>query len=129
MEGRNCSQAAGLVAFIKKYKFVAVLYMLSDGLPPLVNLSRAFQRKEVDFTVVKALVQGTKVTIDALLMTPGKHFQSLPTVLPELKEFGVSQPSDFEVQDFKRNVYKKYLIVLSRHITGRFPDVALFEGF
>ena len=129
MEERNCSQAAGLVAFIKKYKFVAVLYMLSDGLPPLVNLSRAFQRKEVDFTVVKALVQGTKVTIDALLMTPGKHFQSLPTVLPELKEFGVSQPSDFEVQDFKRNVYKKYLIVLSRHITGRFPDVALFEGF
>ena len=92
-------------------------------------ISRAFQRKEVDFTVVKALVQGTKATVDALLMTPGEHFKSLPTVLPELREFGVGQPSDFEVQDFKRNVYEKYLIVLSRHITGRFPDFALFEGF
>ena len=74
-------------------------------------------------------MQGTKATIDALLMTPREHFQSLPTVLPKLREFGVSQPSDFEVQDFKRNVYEKYLIVLSCHITGRFPDVALFEGF
>ena len=108
---------------------MAALYMLSDVLPPLANLSRAFQKKEVDFTVVKPLVQGTKATIDALLMTPGEHFQSLPTVLPELREFGVSQPSDFEVQDFKRNVYEKYLMVLSRHITGRFPDVTLFEGF
>ena len=26
-------------------------------------------------------------------------------------------------------MYDKYLIVLSRHITGRFPDVVLFEGF
>ena len=83
--------------------FVAVLYMLSDVLPPLANLSRAFQREEVDCTVVEALVQGTKATIDALLMTPGEHFQSLPTVLPELREstvlpelreFGVGQPSD-----------------------------------
>lgn len=126
---RNCAQAAGLVAFVKKYKFVAALYMLSDVLPPLANLSRAFQRKEVDFTVVKPLVQGTKATIDALLMTPGEHFQSLSTVLPELRQFGVGQPSDYEVQDFKKNVYEKYLIVLSRHITGRFPDVTLFEGF
>ena len=42
-EERNCAQAVGLVSFIKKYKFVASLYMLSDILPPLANLSRAFQ--------------------------------------------------------------------------------------
>ena len=28
-----------------------------------------------------------------------------------------------------KNIYEKYLIILSRHITGRFPDVALFEEF
>ena len=128
-EERNCAQAAGLLAFIKKYKFVAALYMLSDILLPLANLSRSFQRKEVDFTIVKPLAQGTKATIDALLMTPGQHFQSLLTVLSELRQFGVGQPSDYEVQDFKQNVYDKYLIVLSRHITGRIPDVSLFEGF
>ena len=58
----NCAQAAGLVGFIKQYKVVASLYMLSDVLPPLANLSRAFQKKDVDFTVVKPLVQGTKAT-------------------------------------------------------------------
>ena len=90
-----------------------------------IGQSRAFQRKEVNFTVVKPLVQGTKATIDALLMTPGEHFQSLSIVLPELRQFGVGQPRDY---DFK-NVYEEYLIVLSHHITGRFPDVCLFEGF
>ena len=62
-------------------------------------------------------------------MTPGQYFQSLPTIIPELRQYGVHQPSDHEVQTFKANVYDKYLIVLSRHITGRFPDVALLEGF
>ena len=128
-EERNCAQAAGLVAFVRNYKFVAALYMLLDVLPLLAYLSRAFQRKEIDFTVVKPLVHGTKATIDALSMTPGEHFQSLPTVLPELRQFCVSQLSNHEVQNFKKNVYEKYLIVLSCHITGRFPDVALFEGF
>ena len=66
-EERNCAQAVGLVSFIKKYKFVEALYMLSDVLPPLANLSRAFQRKEVDFTVVKPLVMGTKTTIDSII--------------------------------------------------------------
>ena len=122
-EERNRTQDAGLVVFAKKYNFVAALYIFSDVLPSLANLSCAFQRKEVDFTVVKPLVQGTKATIDALLMTPGEHFQSLSTVLPELRQFGVGQPSDYEGQDFKKNVYEKHLIVLSRHITGRFPDV------
>ena len=103
--------------------------MLSGVFPPLANLSRAFQKKKVDFTAVKALVQGTKAAIDALLMTPGEHFQSIPTALPELRKFDVGQPSDFELQDFKRKMYEKYLIVLSRHIAGRFSDVALFEGF
>ena len=102
---------------------------MSDVLPPLANLSRAFQKKDVDFTVIKPLVQGTKATIDSLSMTPGQYFQSLPAIIPELRQYGVHQPSDHEVQNFKANVYDKYLIVLSRHITGRFPDVALLEGF
>ena len=93
----------------------------------LANLSRAFQRKEVDFTVVKPPFQGKKG--DALLMTPREYFQSLPTILPELRQFGVGQPSDYEIEDFKRNEYKRYLVVPPCHIAGRYPDVALFEGF
>jgi hypothetical protein len=103
--------------------------MLSDVLPPLANLSRAFQKKDIDFTVVKPLVQGTKATIDALSMTPGEHYQSLPSVLPELRESGKNMPSDLEIDQFKKNMYDKYLSILSDHIRARFPDVALLEGF
>ena len=86
---RNSAEAAGLVSFVKKYKFVAALYMFSDVLPPLAGLSRAFQKKDIDFTVVKPLVVGTKATIDALLLTPGEFFQSLSDKLLDLEEYGV----------------------------------------
>ena len=59
--------------------------MLSDILPPLANLSRAFQRKDLEFTVIKPLVQATKATIDSLLLTSGEHFHSLPTALLMLR--------------------------------------------
>ena len=128
-EDRNCAQAVGLVSFIKKYKFVASLYMLSDILPPLANLSRAFQRKDIDFSIVSPLVQATKATIETLLLTLGEHFHSLPTALLELRSSVICQPSAYEVEQFKKKIYDKYLLVLLDHIAGRFPDVALLEGF
>ena len=127
-EERNNAEASGLAAYVKKYKFVAALYMFSDILPPLAGLSRAFQKHDIDFTVVKPLVVGTRTTIDALLLSPRDCFSSLPTVLPELELFGVQQPTDHQVE-FKQHVYNKYLITLSYHIMNRFPDMSLLEGF
>ena len=127
---RNNAEAAGLLTFIRSYRFVAALYMFSDILPPLALLSRAFQRKDVSFTVVKPLVQGTKATIDALLLTPGAHFQNLPVVLTELRDdYGFQHPSDHQVEDFKKNVHDQYLETLSNHISRRFPDMELLEAF
>ena len=39
---RHDAQALGLATFVKKYKFVATLLMLSDVLPPLASL---FQKR------------------------------------------------------------------------------------
>ena len=103
-EERNCTQATGLVSFVKRYMFVAFFYMMSDILPPLANLSRAFQRKDVDFTVIKPLVQATKATIESLLVTPGEYFSSLATILLELRSSGIHQPSSFKVDQFRKNV-------------------------
>ena len=60
---RHDAQALGLATFVKSYQFVATLLMLADVLPPLANLSRAFQKKDLDYTLVKPLVSGTKATI------------------------------------------------------------------
>ena len=128
-EERYNAEASGLAAFVKTYKFVSALYMFCDVLPPLAGLSCAFQKHDIDFTVVKPLVAGTKAAIDALLLVPGDCFSSLPTVLPELEEFGVQQPTDHQVQQFKQHVYDKYLETPSQHITNRFPDMSLLEGF
>ena len=117
---RNCAEAACLLTFVRSYNFIASLYMFSDVLPPLPSLSRTFQRKDVNFTVIKPLVNGTQAAINALLATPGEHFQRLTFVLAQLEDFGVKTPSDSQVAGFKKNVYEKYLQTLSEHITNRF---------
>ena len=103
--------------------------MFSDVLPPLASLSRAFQRNDVNFTVVKPLVNGILSAINALHATPGEHFQRLSSVIAEIEEYGVNPPSDSQVENFKRNVYDKYLKTLADHITYRFPDMDLLEAF
>ena len=44
---RNCAEAAGLLTFVRSYKFIASLNMFSNVLPPLTSLSRAYQWKDV----------------------------------------------------------------------------------
>ena len=59
------------------YEFTASLYMFSNALPSLASLSRAFQRKYVNFTVVRPLLNSTKAAINARLTSPGEHFQTI----------------------------------------------------
>ena len=44
-QARNSAEAAGLVSFVKKYKFVAALYMFSDVLPTLAGFLVLFKSK------------------------------------------------------------------------------------
>lgn len=103
--------------------------MVSNVLPPLAGLSRAFQIQDIDFTMAKTLLLGTKATVDALNLTPGKFFEKLPAVVAELEDYGVQQPTDNMVESFKEDVYHKYISTLSAHITARFTDLSLLEGF
>ena len=103
--------------------------MFSDVLPPLASLSHAFQQNNVNFTVVKPLVNGTLSAINALRATPGEHFQHFSSVIAELEEYGVNLLSDSQVENFKRNVYDKYRKTLADHIIYRFPDMDLLEAF
>ena len=95
---RHNAEAAGLLTFVRSFKFIASLCRFSDVLPPLASLSRAFQQKDVNFTVVKPLVHGTKAAVDALCAAPGDHFRSLPSVLAKLEDYGVHTPSDSQME-------------------------------
>ena len=53
---RHDAQAHGLAMFVKKYDFIATLLMFCDVLPPLASLSRALQRRDLDYSVVRPLI-------------------------------------------------------------------------
>ena len=124
---RHDAQALGLATFVQKYKFVATLLMLSDVLPPLASLSRAFQKKDLDYTLVKPLVSGTRATLQNLKATPGQHFATLDDVLgSNLESFNISLPA---TDTFKTTIYDRYIDVVDNHLTRRFPNIELLEAF
>ena len=65
--------AHGLVQAINCYKFVATIYLLSDVLPLLSNLSLVFQKENVNLIVVKLVVSGTIESLKALSDKPGVY--------------------------------------------------------
>ena len=92
--------------------------MLAYILPPLANLSRAFQRKNLDYTLVKPLVSGTNSTLHNLKSTPGHHFAILDHVLAtDLEPFAIHAPA---VDIFKTSIHDKYLDVVKSHLERRF---------
>lgn len=125
---RHDAQALGLATFVRKYKFVATLLMLSDILPPLAALSRALQREDLDYSLVQPLLIGTIATLKNLKCTPGEHFNSLDTMIQDnLKDFNIRlSPHD---QRFRVSIYEKYIDAVVRHLEQRFPDVHLLEAF
>ena len=126
---RSDAQAHGLALFVKNSFFVASLYFLADILPPLANLSRAFQRKSIDFSMVKPLVQGTKQCIEALTVNEGAIFSTLSSDMEGLVSHGFLELTTEKLSQFKREVYDSYLTAISEHLDSRFPDVALLNAF
>ena len=124
---RNDAQALGLSKFICTYQFVASLYMMSDILPILSHLSRLFQKKSLDFSLIKPLVKSTVTQLEILKTVPGSFFKQVDGVISnELKDFEIRSSSK---DDFKHNVYDKYLQNICKHLEDRFPDAGLLEAF
>ena len=124
---RHDAQALGLATFVKKYQFVATLLTLSDVLPPLATLSRAFQKKDLVYSLVKPLVTGTKSAIQNLKVNVGQQFSTLEDVLStNLESFHISIPAN---NTFKEAIYDKYLGVIDNHLSRCFPNIELLEAY
>ena len=80
--------AHGLLNFMKTYKFVACLYLLSDVLPHLCRLSRIFQKEDVDLSLIQPCL---KTTIDAI-----KEYLHCPG--PNLSKDDHALETDFKLQ-------------------------------
>lgn len=65
--------ALGLVKSIKSYLFIACVYLLSDILPQLSNLSLVFQQMNIDFSMIRPIVFATITSLQSFKTTPGYH--------------------------------------------------------
>lgn len=120
-------KAHGLALFVKDFFFTASVYFLSDILPPLAQLSRAFQKTAIDFSMVRPLVQGTKDCTKKLTTEEGEIFSKFST--DNLVMYGFQEYTAERMSRFKTQVYQPYLNTLSQHLDFRFPDVGLLEAF
>lgn len=79
-------------------------------------LSKAFQKQDLDYTLIKPLISGSIATLTSLKTSPGEHFLSLDKFLEEklLEDFGIALPiASF---NFKIEIYDKYIDTLIQHI-------------
>jgi hypothetical protein len=126
---RHDAQALGLASFVKDPYFVCSVYFLSDILPHLANLSKAFQRQNIDFSLLGPLLVGTKTAIKSLETTPGNHFQNLSSNIESLVEIGFKPLTAEKRAQFIKEVHDPYLSSIIDHLETRFPDVPLLESF
>ena len=111
----------GLSKFICSYQFVASLYMMSDILAILSHLSRLFQTKSLDFSLIKPLAKSTVTQLETLKTVPRSFFKQVDGgISNELKDFDIRSLSK---GDFKHNVCDKHLL------EDRFPDTGFLEAF
>ena len=122
--------AHGLLKFMKCYKFVASLYLLSDVLPHLSRLSRIFQKENVDLSLIQPCL---KTTIDAIKQYVHKSLGQISAkwimCLQQIWKNSKSQllmhkkkPSSLM---FKQSTFK----LLLTSWTTVFPHVELLDAF
>ncbi|KAJ8043554.1 hypothetical protein HOLleu_10692 [Holothuria leucospilota] len=120
---RTDATAAGLLKFVKTYRFMATVCMLCDTLPYLSTLSRLFQRADIDFTTVQPLVISTRTNITALLEKKGKEMEDLPAWVEELVEAGLLRKAEEEppAGETRQEMYERL------KITPVYADAEDFE--
>ena len=99
--------------------------MMSDILPILSHLSRLFQKKSLDFSLIKPLIKSTVTQLETLKAVPGSFFKQVDGLTSnELKDFDIRSSSK---DNFKHNVYEKYLQNICKHPKDRFPEALIFQ--
>ena len=122
------AQALELLTFCRKFESVASI-LLSDVLPPLANLSKAFQLKSLPFSDIKILVDGTKAAITALVQRKGTYLSKLDIKIKQLEDVGVQQPPERQKINLATKIEDPYLQSVVNNLDDRFPNTTLIAEF
>ena len=121
--------AHGLFKFMKCYKFVACLYLLSDVFPHLSRLSCIFQKEDVDLSLVQPCLKTTIDAIKEYMHCPGPNLSKVDDVLvTDLKDFQIIA-TDSQKDTFKSSLQAVYIQAIIDQLYNRFPHVELIDSF
>ena len=76
-EERSDALAHRLSKVVRKYKFIATLYMMCDILPPITRLSCVLQSTSIDLSQLHMLVSSTIYSLEMLCRNPGFQLNKL----------------------------------------------------
>ena len=119
--------ALGLVKMIKTYNFVASLYLFSDVLPHICRLSKIFQDRQVDLSMIK--LSATLAVIQRYEESPSPSLLHLDSDLDTIFKDCDIQVGPTSKENFKANIQSKYIKAVLDHLQQRLPDVPLLDAF
>ena len=106
------STVHGLFKFMKCYKFVTCVCLLSDELPHLSRLSRIFQKKDVDLSLIQPCLKTTIDVVKEYLHNQEPNLSKIDHVLAtDLKDFQIVATDTYTQKSlaYKQSTFKLLL--------------------
>ena len=107
-EERADAKAIGLNSFVCKYRFIATMLLHCDTLPVVSHLSKFFQLKNCDYSIV---LSSTISSLEQLKTADGINLSNLQSFLDQLQQtdIGISKPSHLAEEYFDQKIRQPYL--------------------
>ncbi|XP_068690462.1 E3 SUMO-protein ligase KIAA1586-like [Montipora foliosa] len=121
-ETEGDSTATGLLQQIANIKFLSVVYLLHEVLPPLSHLSKAFQRGTVSFSAIEPAIKYTTDQITEI----ATEKRPLLRLKEDLREGGRLSGTELTLtqssESYLENLTVRYINSLKDNITDRFSE-------
>ena len=115
-EERGQALAVGLCKVVKKYTFIATLYMLCDILPTISRLSCIFQSSTIDLSALDNLVSSTIESVQLLCSQAGNFARKLDSdLLSSLVPFSIHHSPEMK-QSFQQHILQPFLNAIVHNI-------------
>ena len=110
------AKSQGLLKSVSSYKFLYVASFMADAMSQISALSRIFQKKDIDCSVVNDHIVGCIGTLKGLLDIPGPHFSHFKETLPlPCDDMPTETPMEYEghIVKFLKSVKLKLKIAVA----------------
>ena len=117
-------EALGLCKALTKRHTVAAMCMLDYILPQVAKLSRIFQTKQLDLSMISSLVNATLHTLDDSLLPSANWVLELLDNCEHLEEATGIIVTLANITTFQKQATKPFITYLKENISSRFSSLS-----